>query len=590
VPLRRLEQSPAFVSSSLYGLAPKSVDPQFLDDPLGPEPAGLRHSAEDFSAMKGLDVTTLLDRWPPDIDGHDAERCAQWDRLIERLVWIPERKTEPYDPSAIVPIFSQKLVILITENYAATDEPKKLCLYREKLANFQGELATLHGEMLRNPDWSKRMRYVAADGLMEYHLFAVERAARPDGWAIPEDRKIRNLILEGSGVRGVAYLTALKILLDPLSNGDLIDSSRLKINGTSSGGLAAVAAALCLDNMESIYEEIIHSVSAGKCSEETKRRFARHYPSLRLDSSPVSFNTLELVEHFDWQISKKVQDWLRINFRAGFGSIPQLNGVQIARLRKLQAGGKNGRKVDESREEKMITFGDLALLRSIGAPFHDLALMLTDESTYQVIYADAAYTPDLPIVYALRGTIAYPVLFEECSLPARLLAPAITDDGRWHVIGDGSTCVNTPLDSNDGLNPQQRLILTFDKNGSRKIRTAAVVAPIEAKRRPTSTGPLQKVTQVSAIQGNALQKQLRKSSTVDNSFWRQLLDILVRKARMYELLEQNMSRNHGRVKLDPKVYQRHTAVLPCGSVGLLDLNSTERQRRGRPYSLLRTSS
>ncbi|MDR0679058.1 MAG: patatin-like phospholipase family protein [Puniceicoccales bacterium] len=559
-----------------------AADPLIRDDLSNLEvadlPADLQRPTENPPPEEDF---CLPGQWPPPMDGNASDHCAQWDKFIEQLNRESEWQIDGrYDPTVIIPIFSQKLVTAITENYAAASEQEKFDIYRKGLVPFQRELALLHSEMLSNPDWTERMRFGAADGLMECHIFAVECDIHQSRWAIPEDRKIRNLILSGGGGKGIAYPPALKILLDPIGNGDLVDFQKLKLNGTSAGGLAAAAAAFHLGDLAAICEEIQH-VSMSDFA-ETGSRCARRYPSLRLANSPVGFSALGLVEYFDGQIGKKVRDWLRANFSDGFGSISSLSEKQIARLKKLQRKDGDGPGVDGSREEEMITFDDLALLRSIGAPFYDLALALTDESSNRGVYADAVHTPNLPIAFALRGTMSIPILFKDLSIPCRLLTPAVVDDGRWHRIGDGGMFANTPLDVSDGLNHRQRLVLVFYGSGLERPHIAAAAALIGPRQYQPPTDLLQGLKWVPDLLESAFQERLRQpgGGSIAGSFLlAQFLAALMKSAHTLKLLKRNVSCNNEQMRQIFQDCSRNIIVLQHGNVGTTDFNPTARQRR-----------
>ena len=163
----------------------------------------------------------------------------------------------------------------------------------------------------------------------------------------------RNLVFEGGGVKGVAYLGALEVLEE---RGILPDITR--VAGASVGGLNAVLLALNYSTAET--RKVIWSLDFKKFLD---------------DDWGVVRDSRRFIRDYGWYKGDFFSRW-------------------AGRLIKAKAGSA------------LATFADL---KQQG--FRDLSLVVTNLATGFSEVCSAEHTPDMPVVRALRMTISIPFFF-----------------------------------------------------------------------------------------------------------------------------------------------------------------------------------
>ena len=249
----------------------------------------------------------------------------------------------------------------------------------------------------------------------------------------------KNLVFKGGGVRGIAYVGALKYLYE---NG--LTRSLERVAGTSAGAITALVLALNPEGFGEI-KRIADSLdyrkvpSEGEHPEQAEQgeagsAFARAAQLWqRSQSLGIVKNmqcTMRLVQDKGWYSSDYFYNWLKEVIAARF------------------AAGK-----------KAYTFADFAdpSLHKGGRPFLDLHVTGTDISNRTSRLFSAETTPDMEVALAVRISMSIPLFFE--AIPFQY-------PGTPHpqVYADGGVMWNYPLSVFDdpkycrrldrGMNPE----------------------------------------------------------------------------------------------------------------------------------------
>ena len=249
----------------------------------------------------------------------------------------------------------------------------------------------------------------------------------------------KNLVFKGGGVRGIAYVGALKYLYE---NG--LTRSLERVAGTSAGAITALVLALNPEGFSEI-KRIADSLdyrkvpSEGERSEQAEQgeggsalaRAAQLWQ--KSQSLGIVKNlqcTLRLVQDKGWYSSDYFYDWLRETIAARF-----------------------------TVEKKIYTFADFAdaSLHKGGRPFLDLYVTGTDITNRTSRLFSAETTPDMEVALAVRISMSIPLFFE--AIPYRY--PGTPQP---QVYADGGVMWNYPLSVFDdqkycrrldrGMNPE----------------------------------------------------------------------------------------------------------------------------------------
>jgi len=257
----------------------------------------------------------------------------------------------------------------------------------------------------------------------------------------------KNLIFQGGGGKGVGYETALV----EMDKAGLLKGLE-HIVGTSAGALVAMY--LAAGNSTKDYEAFSKGFSASALI-KTPRNFYTQYPT-------IEFNNLL---GFDGGLAVRLADKVTAYPAAGFlSSLKKPLEPPFARLYRLRDPDMDG-----DRTGRMVTFKDLELLHRLAPTrFKKLTLTGWDQTARRVVYFNADSSPDLPIAFAGRISMAIPPVFRAVKL----------DD---HVIADGGIGSNAPSEVVTRSNPNdpntelegraredvvaRTVLLTFDEGG-----------------------------------------------------------------------------------------------------------------------------
>jgi len=278
--------------------------------------------------------------------------------------------------------------------------------------------------------------------------------------------QIENLVLRGGGAKGIGYGPAL----DQMEKSGMLAGLK-HLAGSSAGALTAtcLACGLSASEFENGPADALFRpgvLDALKGGDE----LARLYPDLKMEGGLApAVASLKVV---DQTSATSVSDFLNSNWDddAFQAKLQQLDQAQQDRLGELRAPPN----FDESREGKMITFGDLQTLHELAPEkFKNLTLTGWNKTSQTEEYFSAETTPDMPVAYAARISMAFPIAFKAVSID--------TGDGK-QVYADGGIGSNMPsevflkpkdangervhLNENDKGEVRARtLLLTFDENG-----------------------------------------------------------------------------------------------------------------------------
>lgn len=172
------------------------------------------------------------------------------------------------------------------------------------------------------------------------------------------DYHFKNLVFEGGGVKGIAYVGALEVLE---KEGILKDIER--VAGTSAGAMVAVL------------------IGLGYTAEEMKDILWKIKFSDFLDKSWwLVKNTERLIKNYGWYKG----DFFR-NLMADF--------------------------IKEKTGDSEVTFKDVENMKKAGKPFRDIYLIGADLSTGFSKVFSASYTPDVKVADAARISMSIPLIF-----------------------------------------------------------------------------------------------------------------------------------------------------------------------------------
>lgn len=285
--------------------------------------------------------------------------------------------------------------------------------------------------------------------------------------------QLENMVLRGGGAKGIGYSAGL----DQMEKAGMLAGVK-HLAGSSAGALTATCLAAGLSAAqfetgpaEALFRPGVLDALRGGAD------LARIYPDLQLqDGLAPAVNSLKAVDQATVQ---SVQRYLSAHWNTeafqdklvALADRGQLDGRQLERLTTLQQLPD----FDQDHKDNMITFGDLKLLNQLAPDkFKQLTLTGWNKTDQREEYFSAESTPDMPVAYAARISMAFPVAFKAVAIDT-------PDQGR-KVYADGGIGSNMPSEvfthPADALGvptalagealAQTRartLLLTFDQNG-----------------------------------------------------------------------------------------------------------------------------
>lgn len=285
--------------------------------------------------------------------------------------------------------------------------------------------------------------------------------------------QLENMALRGGGAKGIGYSAGL----DQMEKTGMLAGLK-HLSGSSAGALTAtcLAAGLSAAQFEQGPADALFRpgmLDALKGGSD----LARIYPDLKMEGGLApAVASLKVV---DQTTARSVHDYLTTHWNthafqdklvalAGQG---QLSDRQLERLSRLQQLPD----FEQEHKDSMITFGDLKLLNTLAPDkFKQLTLTGWNKTDQVEEYFDADSAPDMPIAYAARMSMSFPIAFKAVSVE--------TADGGKKVYADGGIGSNMPSEvfthpkdaqgvptalTGDALGQTQArtLLLTFDENG-----------------------------------------------------------------------------------------------------------------------------
>jgi NTE family protein len=222
--------------------------------------------------------------------------------------------------------------------------------------------------------------------------------------AFPHLSQVQNVVFEGGGVKGIAYLGALARLYESMPPSQLRG-----VGGTSAGSIFALAVSFGLAAAE--IEALANTLDFGRVPQQPTKD---DFPNLSweerdaLEGASAVFgkeiwSIYSLYARYGWYTSDYFHAWLEDTIRGQF--------VRVA-------GSGTGRE----------SFADFRR-----AGFADLRVKATDVSTQSSALLSLGTTPDLAVADAVRMSMSIPLFFE-----------AIAQGSA--VYCDGGVISNYPLD------------------------------------------------------------------------------------------------------------------------------------------------
>jgi NTE family protein len=236
--------------------------------------------------------------------------------------------------------------------------------------------------------------------------------------------KIFNLVFEGGGVLGIAYLGALKYLQEKgIMNGIK------RVAGTSAGAITA-----CITSFKLPYDEtkqIVDSLDYKRVPEKEDIKVLRRLPSGTRRELERIFGDLDclyrLVNNYGWYSSKYFYTWLREHIASQF---------------------------DQSKKLPPYTFSDFKdnNIHKDNRQFLDLYIIGTDISCKASRVFSYKTTPDMEVAEAVRISMSIPLFFEAIKIEDN----NVNKDSGLHVFSDGGVMRNYAINIFDvnRTNPQ----------------------------------------------------------------------------------------------------------------------------------------
>lgn len=278
--------------------------------------------------------------------------------------------------------------------------------------------------------------------------------------------QLENLVLRGGGAKGIGYSAAL----DQMEKSGMMAGLK-HLAGSSAGALTATCLACGLSASEfengpadALFRPgVLDALKGGG-------DLTRLYPDLQMEGGLApAVASLKVV---DQTSANSVASFLNSHWNDGAfqARLQQLDPAVQLRLDEL----RQPQNFDENRQGKMITFGDLKSMHELAPEkFKMLTLTGWNKTDQQETYFDAQTMPDMPVAYAARMSMAFPIAFKAVSIDM--------DTGK-KVFADGGIGSNMPsevfLKPNDatgarvhldeGAKGEMRartLLLTFDEGG-----------------------------------------------------------------------------------------------------------------------------
>lgn len=229
----------------------------------------------------------------------------------------------------------------------------------------------------------------------------------------------KNLVFEGGGVLGIAYLGALEYLFAQNSLRDL-----KRVAGTSAGAITA-----CLVSMSLSFDQIkamTDSLDFEKVPGTEENTLLADLPAPLQKTLGDLFDDVEcvyrLIKNFGWYSSTYFYQWIQAQIASQF---------------------------DAEKKQPPYTFADFrnADIHQDQRPFHDLYIVGTDLSYQQSKVFCVETTPDMEVAEAVRISMSIPLFFEAVPFNEN----ARVRDSAARLFCDGGLMWNYPISLFDSL-------------------------------------------------------------------------------------------------------------------------------------------
>lgn len=232
-------------------------------------------------------------------------------------------------------------------------------------------------------------------------------------------RLIKNLVFEGGGVLGIAYLGALDYLFQ---NGSMNNVQR--VGGTSAGAITACITSLNLSFQE--LKEIANSLDYKKVPLKSELEKQDLIPDDLVESIENLFGDFNcmyrLIHNYGWYSTDYFYNWIKEVIADQF---------------------------DSTKKKPPYTFSDFKnpLLHKNNHPFWDLYMVGTNLSMKTVAVFSYETTPMMEVAEAVRISMSVPLFFEAVKTELKDAA----DTSIKNVFCDGGMLNNYPLNLFDSF-------------------------------------------------------------------------------------------------------------------------------------------
>ncbi len=432
------------------GLPPTSQTPLRTETPLERLTSAKESSLASFKA-----AAATLGKALPAAANEDYQRAVQdrWNHIQEKIFSPLESRRHKSD-------FCQTL------RHAVSKAGKEIdaALQRLKVDAARSQLLAHRTETSDLPQLIRR----------ESGGFNLVRKAPP----------IENLALRGGGAKGISYGAAL----EQYQLSGYLDGLK-RIAGSSAGALTAtcLACGVSASQFEQIESEQLFKSAASTYMKDTQNI----YPDLKFAKFKGMLTGLSAVRTVDVSTAERVHQFLAKNYATPafqtrlvdlvdeHKSEPGFATDATQRLLRLMETPN----FDQSRRGKMINFRDLSLLHQLAPDtFRELTLTAWDPDKKCTVYFDKDKTPDIPVCYAARSSMSFPVAFKPVAMDI--------DDGQGtRTLIDGGVGSNLPVEvfespsadlTQKEVNAAKTLMFVFDMEGmAYQVMTSGGVATDE---------------------------------------------------------------------------------------------------------------
>ena len=409
-------------------------------------------SAQESSQARFKAAAEIIGKTLPPAATKRYQKAAQdrWNHIQEKIFSPLESRLKKSD-------FCQTLGHAISKASKEIDA----ALHRLKVDATRSQLIADRTETSALPQLTKR----------ENGGFNLVRKAPP----------IENLVLRGGGAKGISYGAAL----EQYQLSGYLDGLK-RIAGSSAGALTAtcLACGVSASQFDKIESEQLFKSATSTYLKATQNI----YPDLKFAEFKGIFNGLSAVRTVDVSTAERVHQFLAENLATPAFQTRLVNLVNEHKSEPGFATDATQRLMrlmetpnfDQSRRGKMITFRDLSLLHQLAPDtFRELTLTAWDPDKKCTVYFDKDKTPDIPVCYAARSSMSFPVAFKPVAMD-------IGDGQGTRTLIDGGVGSNLPVEvfessSADPLqkevNAAKTLMFVFDMEGmAYQVMTSGGVA------------------------------------------------------------------------------------------------------------------